>query len=83
VFRGEERPHRWFYGTARNVEGVTVAIGGFQCADGSVRDRIGYVVVDPQRNELDAAGLRQLARAAIATADELDWLSDADGRITP
>jgi len=30
---------------------------------------------------LSAADARQLARALIAAADEIDWLSDADGSI--
>jgi hypothetical protein len=56
-----------------------VCIGGYQNEGGTVRERTGYVVVDPRTNELDAAGLRQLARAAIATADELDNLSESGG----
>jgi hypothetical protein len=54
---------RWVYGTTRSVEGVSVNIGGMQHSDGSV-DWTGYLIADPRTNELDAAGLRQLARAS-------------------
>jgi hypothetical protein len=41
VFNFREQ-HRWFYGTARAVEGVSVCIGGYQNEGGTVRgtDRV-------------------------------------------
>jgi hypothetical protein len=81
VFNDRQK-HRWIYGTSRAVGGIVLAIGGFQAESGQVRSRVAYIVPNPRNNELDPAGLRQLARAAIATADELERLSDADAKIT-
>ncbi|MGA8123607.1 MAG: hypothetical protein WBS15_03470 [Mycobacterium sp.] len=66
--------HRFFYGTQRG-ERVSVEINGFQNRDGSVRGR--WIHVDGRvldRQELDGAAARELARALIAAADELDGL---------
>jgi hypothetical protein len=66
--------HRFFYGTQRG-ERVSVEINGFQNQDGSVRGR--WIHVDGRvldRQELDGAAARALARALIAAADELDGL---------
>lgn len=61
--------HRFFNGTQRG-EQVRVGINGYQNGDGSVRTR--WIQIDEQ--ELDAAAARELARALIAAADELDEL---------
>jgi hypothetical protein len=66
--------HRFFYGTQRG-ERVSVEINGFQNRDGSVRGR--WTHVDGRaldRQELDAAAARELARMLISAADELDGL---------
>jgi hypothetical protein len=74
--------HRWFYGTSRDIGcGVSVAIGGYQNSDGSIRERIAYLSVDKKGGVLDAAALRALARAAASAADELDELSDDVGTV--
>jgi hypothetical protein len=69
--------HRFFYGTQRG-ERVRVGINGYQNGDGSVRER--WIQVDGRAvdgQELDAAAARDLARALIAAADELDGLTNA------
>lgn len=59
--------HRFFHGTRRGP----ARIDGFQALDGTVHERSIYI------NEclLDAAAARELARALIACADELDELT--------
>lgn len=59
--------HRFFYGTQRGEVGIC----GYQNRDGTVHGR--SICVDEQ--DLDAAAARELARALIATADELDELA--------
>lgn len=69
--------HRFFYGSQRG-ERVRVEILGYQNPDGSVRERWIHVhaVPNPRDDlELDAAAARELARALIAAADELDALA--------
>jgi hypothetical protein len=64
--------HRTFHGTQRGP----VKIDGFQNPDGSIHSRGFYIDMDAlERQELDAAAARKLARALIATADELDELA--------
>ena len=65
--------HRIFRGTRRGP----VRIDGLQRHDGTVHGRRAfYIDMDAlERQELDAATARELARALIATADELDELA--------
>jgi hypothetical protein len=72
--------YRFFNGTQRG-EKVHVGINGFQRIDGSVQKRFISVAVDKYADGLDAAAARELARALIAAADELDGLSDPEGTI--
>jgi hypothetical protein len=68
----EHELHRIFHGTQRDP----VRIDGYQKPDGSIHGRGFYVDVDAlERQELDAAAARALARALIAAADELDELA--------
>jgi len=71
--------HRFFYGTQRGGR-VRVGINGYQNPDGSVRERwITVTVVPDLSNGLDAGAARDLARALIAAADELDELGAGKG----
>lgn len=63
----DHKLHRFFWGTRRGAVGIC----GYQNRDGSICERsisIGREI------DLDAAAARELARALIATADELDEL---------
>lgn len=60
--------HRFFCGTQRGA----VRIWGYQNPDGTVYERSIYI---NEQDCLDAAAARQLSRALIATADELDELA--------
>jgi hypothetical protein len=75
IFNTDEL-HRFFYGTQRG-EPVPVGICGYQNPDGSVRAR-SIFIDNAAAREFDPAAARQLARALIAAADEVDELANHD-----
>jgi hypothetical protein len=79
---GYPGPIRYFHGTRRTVEGgyredIEIQIEGIQHSDG----RAGRAIrVSGVRDVLSIADARQLARALMAAADEVDgWVQRADG----
>jgi hypothetical protein len=68
-----DAPTRYFRGTRRGSDPVSVDLAGYQETNGAVRQRWITPAVD---TDLDAAGARELAAHLIAAADELDELAD-------
>lgn len=60
---------RFFRGTRRSAAGVTLAVTGFQAADGTARRDVHIFAADVH---LDQTALRTLAAHALAAADELN-----------
>lgn len=60
---------RFFRGTRRIAAVVTLAVTGFQAADGAARRDVHIFAADVH---LDQTALRTLAAHALAAADELD-----------
>jgi hypothetical protein len=79
---GIEDARRYFHGSARVVErddnDVIVQIDGTQGADGDVTRRIMIYDGNTEAVELSGEHARQLARALIAAADEVEQMANYD-----
>lgn len=85
---GAEMPYRIIFGADRTVtdHAVHISTAAFQLADGSIETRAsgapGIAILDGDRDTglvpLTTAQARELARALIAAAEELDALTEGE-----